>query len=80
MRTIDPPKLMDAATEKRRRARLGNGTVMTSGGGFARHLPPGKIFQILGVRTRSALASVGCGPPDLRLIFAVVKFRLKVTP
>ena len=47
----------------------------------SRLLPPrGRIVCGLGARTRSPLASLGCGPPDLRLIFAMVKFRLKVTP
>jgi len=45
MRTIGPRRLMDAATEKRGRPRLRSGAVMTSGGGFARHWPPGKILH-----------------------------------
>jgi len=62
MRTIGPRRLMDAATEKRRRPRLGSGAVMTSGRGFARHWLPEKIPPQAWVRNSFSpgISGFGC--------------------
>lgn len=67
----------------RRRQVVGRHRPWATGGlprGFPRLWPAGRIHHRFRPRSRSSPASLGCPPPDLRLVFVIVKFRLKGTP